>query len=170
MTKTLNVLGILALAAFILGMIPSIGGLFSIVGLILTTVLYAKIDKLGYDTHLLKFTLYQWLVALIPLSVVLVLGWKFAESKDNSSLTYIMMALCEGLLLFLAVINYFVAKSLLLIGDEANNQWFKISGILTKVGAYTMPISLGLLFVMLAQPFFLLGCIVYKPNSSTAIN
>lgn len=173
MTNPIRGWGIVALVAFVLGMIPGfIGALCSIAGLLITTMLYHKVDKLGYGSQLLKLTIYQWIAVLIPLGALFIIGIKYAESDLSSNgLTYVLLGLCEVLLLVLAVINYFVAENLLSIGIKSNNFWFRISGTLTKFGAFTMPIALGLIFVILAQPLFLLGCIIYKPvELDTVIN
>jgi uncharacterized membrane protein len=163
MQKTINLLGIIALGSFVAGMFPAVGIYFSILGFILTTVLYAKVDKLGYGTNLLNFTLYQWVVILVPTGILTYLGVE-RFSQGSNGVTYLIIMLVVALLLFLAFTNYFIAKSLLSLGEQTDSLWFKISGTLTKVGAFTMPILLGMLFVMLAQPFFLLGCILYKPT------
>lgn len=163
MVRQINILGFIALASFVLGMVPDIGMWFSIIGMILTMVLYSRVDKLGYGTNLFKINLYQWVAVIIPLLILSILGIKFADSGNDRGVNFILLGLCLVLLLFLAGVNYFVAKNLSLIGQKSNNFWFRVSGGLTKAGAYTMPVLIGLLLVMLAQPIFLLGCIVYKP-------
>jgi hypothetical protein len=82
---------------------------------------------------------------------------------SEGKLFYIALIVVELFLLFLGFSNYFIAKSLLIISKKTGNIWFKISGILTKIGAFTMPVAVGMLPLALAQPFFLIGCIVYKP-------
>ena len=163
MTRQINILGIIALGSFILGMIPDVGMWFSIVGMILTMILYNQVDKLGYGTNLFKINLYQLLAVIAPVLVLSLLGIKFADSGNDRGIALVLVGLCLVLLLFLAWVNYLVAKNLSVIGQKSANFWFKLSGSLTKAGAYTMPVLVGLLLVMLAQPIFLLGCIVYKP-------
>lgn len=162
MQKTINLLGIVALGSLVAGMFPVIGVYFSVLGLVLTTVLYAKVDKLGYGTTLLNFTIYQWVVMLVPTGILTYLGVE-RFSQGSNGLTYLIIMLVVALLLFLAFINYFIAKSLLVLGEKTDSLWFKVSGTLTKVGAFTMPVLLGFVFIVLAQPFFLLGCILFKP-------
>lgn len=164
MVRQINILGFIALGSFVLGMIPSIGMWFSIIGMILTMILYSLVDKLGYGTNLFKINLYQWIAVIIPLLVLSLLGVKFAEAGNDRGVNLVLLGLCLVLLLFLAGVNYLVAKNLTLIGHKSSNLWFKVSGGLTKAGAYTMPVLIGLVFVMLAQPIFLLGCITYKPQ------
>ena len=163
MQKTINLLGVIALGSFVAGMFPDIGFVFSILGMVLITVLYAKVDKLGYGTNLLNFTLYLWALILVPTGILVYLGID-SFSKSSNGIMYLIIVLTVALLLFLAFTNYFIAKNLLSLGEQTDSLWFKISGTLTKVGAFTMPVLLGMLFVMLAQPFFLLGCILYKPT------
>ncbi len=167
MARQINILGFIALGSFVLGMIPSIGMWFSIIGMILTMILYSLVDKLGYGTNLFKINLYQWIAVIIPLLVLSLLGVNFAEAGNNRGVNLVLLGLCLVLLLFLAGVNYLVAKNLTLIGQKSSNLWFRVSGGLTKAGAYTMPVLIGLVFVMLAQPIFLLGCIAYKPQAAT---
>lgn len=167
MVRQINRLGFIALVSFVLGMVPGIGVWFSIIGMILTMVVYSRVDKLGYGTSLFKINLYQWVAVIIPLLILSVLGIKFADSGNDRGVDFILLALCLVLLLFLAGVNYFVAKNLSLIGHKSNNFWFRTSASLTKIGAYTLPVLIGFLPIILAQPIFLLGCIVYKPDGGS---
>lgn len=100
------------------------------------------------------------------------MGFLAYINLDKSALTnssmfkYLSIAVVVALLLFLTYTTYLVAVNLLTLGENSDNLSFKISGVLTKVAAFTMPLmGLGLLFLVLAQPIFLLGCIMYKPSS-----
>lgn len=161
----INALGWVALITMIIGGMTSgigVGIFFSVLGFILTTILYYKIDKLGYGTTLFNFTIYQYLIALVPTGLLVYLGVNNYSDKSHGVL-FLVCVLVFALLLFLAILNYFIAKSLNAIGAATHNTWFKISGVLTKIGAYTLPVLVGFFFVILAQPFFLLGCATYNP-------
>ena len=162
----INALGYFTLIIMIIGGMTSgigVGIILSIIGFIITTILYYKIDKLGYGTTLFNFTIYQYLIALIPTGILAYFGINQYSAKSHGVI-FLISVLIFALLIFLAVLNYFIAKSLLAIGKSTSNTWYNISGILTKIGAYTMPVFVGIFFVMLAQPFFLLGCATYNPN------
>lgn len=163
MKLSINLLGVLAMACLLLGAIPGLGILASIMGFILTTWLYARIDKLNYGTNLFNFSLSQWFLVLIPTGILMYLGIDNYLNQSKGIL-FLIFTLLFALLLFLAIANYFIAKSLILIGEKTNNSWLKLSGYLTKIGAFSLPVVVGLLFIILAQPFFLLGCITFQHN------
>lgn len=160
----INTLGAIALVIMVIGGLTSgfgAGILLAIIGFILTMILYYKIDKQGFGTTLFNFSIYQFLIAIIPTGLLIYFGVNQYLHKNHGTVFLIIM-LIVALLVFLAIINYFVAKSLLKIGDITGNAWFKVSGVLTKIGAYLLPVLIGFFFVILAQPFFLLGCVTYK--------
>lgn len=161
--KQLNILGLAGLILFAAGALPSLSWL-TLPGLIVLMYLYLAIDKLGFGSKLFKISLVQLIFALPAMGFVAYVNLDHNLVANNQSLYYVSLAIVVGCLLFLAYTSYLVALNLLLLGKNSNNMWFKISGVLTKVGAFTMPVlGLGFLFLVLAQPIFLLGCITYKP-------
>lgn len=165
MSKQINLLGGMALILFAAGAFPKLEWL-ALPGLILLMYLYLQIDKLGFGSKLFRISLIQLIPLLPAMGFLAYINLDQAALANNLMLNYLSIALIVGLLLFLTYTTYLVATNLLLLGKNANNLWFKISGVLTKVAAFTMPLmGLGLLFLVLAQPIFLLGCIIYKPNN-----
>ena len=166
MNKQINLIGGIALILFAAGAFPKLEWL-ALPGLILLMYLYLQIDKLGFGSKLFRISLIQLIPLLLAMGFLAYINLDQAAVTNNSMLNYLSIALIVGLLLFLTYTTYLVATNLLLLGKNANNLWFKISGVLTKVAAFTMPLmGLGLLFLVLAQPIFLLGCIIYKPSNS----
>lgn len=165
MHKQINLLGGIALALFAAGAIPSLAWL-SLPGLILLIYLYLQVDKLGFGSKLFRISLIQ-LIPMIPAMGFLAYINLNKSVLDNSAvLMYVSVAVVVALLLFLTYTTYLVAVNLLTLGENSGNLSFKISGVLTKLAAFTMPVmGLGLLFLVLAQPIFLLGCIMYKPSN-----
>jgi len=166
---SINRLGWMALITLILGSLTSsfgIGIIISIISLIITTILYKHIDQLGYGTTLFNFSIYQYLVAGIPTGLMVYFGVSEYSNKSHGVLFMVALVIL-ALLLFVATLNYFIAKSLLIVAEKNDNAWFKISGVLTKMGAYTVPVLIGFMLLILAQPFFLIGCIVYKDGKNT---
>ena len=162
MNKQINLLGGLALILFAAGAVPKLEWL-ALPGLILLMYLYLQIDKLGFGSKLFRISMIQLIPLLPAMGFLAYINLDQGAVTNNSMLSYFSIALIVGLLLFLTYTTYLVATNLLLLGKNANNLWFKISGALTKVAAFTMPLmGLGLLFLVLAQPIFLLGCITYK--------
>lgn len=162
--SSINRLGWMALITLILGSLTSsfgVGIIISIISLILTTMLYKQIDELGYGTNLFNFSISQYLIAGVPTGLMVYFGVNEYSSKSHGVL-FLVGAVILALLLFVAILNYFIAKSLLIVAEKSDNAWFKISGVLTKFGAYTVPVLFGFMLLILAQPFFLIGCIVYK--------
>lgn len=165
MNKQINLIGGIALILFAAGAFPKLEWL-ALPGLILLMYLYLQIDKLGFGSKLFRISLIQLIPLLPAMGFLAYINLDQAAVTNNSMLNYLSIALIVGLLLFLTYTTYLVATNLLLLGKNANNLWFKISGALTKVAAFTMPLmGLGLLFLVLAQPIFLLGCIIYKPSN-----
>lgn len=162
MHKQINLLGGIALALFATSVIPSLQ--WSLLpGLILLMYLYLQIDKLGFGSKLFRIFLIKLLPMIPAVGFLAYINLDKSALMNNSILTYLSIAVIVALLLFLTYTTYFVAVSLLILGENSDNLLFKISGVLTKVAAFTMPLmGLGLLFLVLAQPIFLLGCIMYK--------
>ena len=162
MHKQINLLGGIALALFAASAVPSLAWL-SLPGLILLMYLYLQIDKLGFGSKLFRISLIQ-LIPMIPaMGFLAYINLDKSALTNSSVFTYLSIAVVVALLLFLTYTTYLVAMNLLTLGENSDNLSFKISGVLTKIGAFTMPLmGLGLLFLVLAQPIFLLGCIMYK--------
>ena len=132
-------------------------------GLVILMYLYLLIDKLGFGSKLFKISLIQLVFAIPAMGFVALVNLDHNLVVSNNLLYYVSLIVVIACLLFLAYTSYLVALNLLLLGKNSNNMWFKISGTLTKVAAFTMPVlGLGFLFLVLAQPIFLLGCITYK--------
>ncbi len=157
MSHSIRQLGIWGMVAFVLSLTPSwLSILAGISCMILTMVLYAKLDKLAYGTNLFNLNLRQWGIALLPAGAIFYLA--YMEFNDDH--WFVLLSLITvSLLVFLAIVNYFIAKSLLILAAQLPNNWFYYSGRLTQFAAYTMPILLGFFLLILAQPLFLMGCI-----------
>jgi hypothetical protein len=160
MSSSINRTGAFALSAFALSLIPSWLSLISgLSAIILTTVLYAKIDKLGHGTNLFNLSLRQWGISLFPTAILVYFSYKQLHNHHWVILFFLVIL---SLLVFLAIINYFIAQSLLSLSIKLHNKWFYYSGLLTKFAAYTMPLFIGFFLLILAQPVFLIGCIFYQ--------
>ena len=138
MNKQINLIGGIALILFAAGAFPKLEGL-ALPGLILLMYLYLQIDKLGFGSKLFRISLIQLIPLLPAMGFLAYINLDQAAVTNNSMLSYLSIALIVGLLLFLTYTTYLVATNLLLLGKNANNLWFKISGVLTKVAAFTMP-------------------------------
>ncbi|AUR52680.1 DUF996 domain-containing protein [Aquella oligotrophica] len=168
--SSINRLGWMALITLILGSVTSsfgIGIIISIISLIITTMLYKRIDDMGYGTSLFNFSISQYLIAGVPTGLMVYFGVSQYTDKSHGVM-FLVAIVILALLLFVAILNYFIAKSLLIVAEKCDNAWFKISGILTKFGAYTVPVLIGFMLLILAQPIFLIGCITFKGIQKTA--
>lgn len=165
MSKQINLLGGIALALFAAGVVPSLEWL-ALPGLILLMYLYLQIDKLGFGSKLFRISLFQLVLMLPAMGFLAYINLNKSALDNSTTMIYSSVAVVVALLVFLTYTNYLVAVNLSHLGKSSDNLFFKISGVLTKVAAFTMPLmGLGLLFLVLAQPIFLLGCIVYKPSN-----
>ncbi len=160
--KQLNILGFIGILLFAAGAVPSLSWL-TLPGLVILMYLYLLIDKLGFGSKLFKISVIQLIFAIPAMAFVAFVNLDHKLVANSNMLYYVSLLVVIACLLFLSYTSYLIALNLLLLGKNSNNMWFKISGVLTKVAAFTMPIlGLGFLFLVLAQPIFLLGCITYK--------
>jgi hypothetical protein len=155
----------LTLITMIMGGIPQLQ-LCSLLGLIGLLYLYRLVDQLGPGLKLLKVSVYQLLFSVPIMGIIVYLNYGNPQLLSGEVTHYLSLALLLGLLLILAYTNYLVANYLLQLSKQLqHNLWFKLSGILTKVAAFTMPVfGIGMLLLLLAQPIFLLGCITLKSH------
>lgn len=166
MEKKIRLWGVIGLIASF-GTEPSLfgvigSGVMTVISVVVVTYLLYLLSKIHDELTLFKMSITQ---TVVYSPVVIFLGYvatKQAELSSNSVLLYGVFAVLILTLLFLAVTNFMIGKRMRVLADKVDNAYFKISGILLQVSAYTMPILIGLFIFIVALVFFLIGCILYK--------
>lgn len=164
MEKRIRNLGIIALICIIVPEFISstiLNVVLGAVGTVLGCYLFYALGREYGEEGLFKINILQNVIAL---PAVAILGY-IASNKDalaNNVVLYSMYGLMILLLLFLAFTNYKLAKYLTSLSKKTANQYFRFSGLLLVISAYTTPIIIGILFFAVAFVLFLLGCVMFK--------
>lgn len=158
MKLSIRNLAILALVLLVLGAVPSvISFVASIVSIILIMLLYSKLDKLNVHTNLYKLSVKLYGVVLCLILPLLIFRAFGLEHSDLGRVIEILFL--EGLLIVLAFLNYKIANNMFVLANKSQNMMMKIAAWITRVGAWTTPMVIGLIVIGFAQIFFLIACI-----------
>lgn len=164
MEKRIRNLGIISLACIIIPEFISstvLNVLLGTIGTILGCYLFYTLGREYGEEGLFKINILQNIIALPAVGILSYI----ATNKDalaSSAVLYGVYALIILLLLFLAFTNYKLAKHLTSLSKKTSNQYFRFSGLLLFISAYTTPIIIGILFFAVAFVLFLLGCVMFK--------
>lgn len=156
----LNKLALVALIFNILGYLPKIGHIFSLVGFIVGVLTYRELEVLG----LIKGA-WKSFIGITVLSIIAVLfaviGYLY-QDKISVSLTMSVVAYAVGL--GATWCTYKLMKQMEETVAITGNKSFKITLVTLRVAVFTMPILVGFLIQGIAQLVFLISAIMYKPS------
>ncbi|MCC2626081.1 MAG: peptidoglycan endopeptidase [Burkholderiales bacterium] len=137
-----------------------IGVVEGIVNAIAYFLLYLELDK-TFQTKLTRIYILSIILAVISL-FVLGIGYFIFMSSSVSLSAKIMIVLMSYITYFLLPITLLhrTGLNIDIIAESTSNHLFSYSAKLMKIAAYTMPIFVGVLILIIAQILFLFACIM----------
>lgn len=156
----LNILGLSALVLNLLGYIPKIGHLFSLAGFIVGVLTYRELEALGLIKGAWKLFTTITLLSLVAVALA-TLGYIY---QDRVVLAITVSGVAYVIGLIIAWVTYRLSQQLELTAGQTQSKSFKVTAIILKISAFTMPVLVGFLIQGLAQLVFLIAAIIYKPN------
>ncbi len=148
-----------ALVFSLLGYVPSFGHLFSLFGFIAGVMVYRNLEKVGLIQKATRLFVGITLLSLLAV-VFATIGW--LAKNQLPAVSFSILAYSIGLVV--AWLTYLLHKELAKTAELAGTKLFRISAVLLKISAFTMPILIGFLIQGITQLIIYVAVIEYKPQ------
>ena len=155
MTKIQRYAG-LGLIFSLLGYIPKIGYIFSIVGVIACALVYREWAQAKLSQSATKLYLAITILSLIALIMAL-WGWTYGQLVGG-----VIAILAYALGIFVAWLTYLLHLEVRKVALWRHDKLLKIAALMLKVAAFTMPLLIGFLLQALTQLIILIAMLRHQ--------